>query len=172
MIKLRELFNNPYTVNTTRADPFGFKSKFTVDSDIYILFGNTTTRDTEDLRPPLSQYSYKINPISILDVEFYKDKQDKMGMRVGIDPTKHFIRVLATIVRQIRHYIDKNPDTIIEFMADTAEPSRIKLYNRMVNTLGKDKYHIEMKPTGYDMFYYLIPKHILMNPGEPHNINI
>jgi hypothetical protein len=61
---------------------------------------------------------------------------DEIDERTGI-------KVMSTIVKILNNLIvQKNPDAL-KFSTDLNEPSRIKLYQRMINKLASHKWNIE-----------------------------
>ena len=102
------------------------------------------------------------------NVEFDSSMEGQWGFDFGrsesnnspvseITGTGNQYAVFATVVDIVKEFISQNDPNHIVFSADRNEPSRIKLYNRMLKMFPKDKYDVKITNEA-DSAYYDVTK--------------
>lgn len=101
---------------------------------------------------PSSEYP---NDPSLAELEFNKMMpRERIGTSKITGTGEQFL-VFATVLDIAQDYAKRHPTTTIEFGADTTEPSRVKLYTKMVNRLAPNA---TMELDGGIMMFTIPPK--------------
>ena len=146
-MRLVELFDKPVTDIEWEETVFGEEARFNIgDSTYNIHFTPIPPEAFEDERstipkPLMAMIDNNIYPIGI-EFELYND--DHNGTH-DITGTGNEIKVFSTVASVVKQWIwDSRKDVQLVYIA-AKEPSRIKLYRRLVNTFSKGKKVWELK---------------------------
>lgn len=123
----------------------------------------------------IDQYTYGVDFLFMNDtsaqVSFSMDKPSTnypgtSSSHYGVEGTGNELKVFATVIAIIKQFIINNPQiTYIEFSAKSAEPSRVRLYDRMVKSLANG-WDIQTTTYEGDKVYKLF-KPTERNPAPP-----
>jgi hypothetical protein len=72
--------------------------------------------------------------------------------------TGNEIAVFSTVIACVREYLSKNSPTSIAFGAEKSEPSRVKLYDRLVRHMSPGWRHTREDRGGYIDYVLINPK--------------
>lgn len=122
-----------------------------------------TTKDTGNWgQPGREQYNFttpngqEVSTIFIPDGQVTEvmfsvgDHKDSMN----ITGAGEEIIIFSTVLAEIKKYAAANPQQTITFSADADEPSRVKLYDRMLKNIP----NIEREEEGDEVFYTILPR--------------
>jgi hypothetical protein len=94
-----------------------------------------------------SEYNVEFNGAQFLnswDVEFGRSEDSREAPKANITGTGDQYAVFATVIDIIREFmVQVDPDKIT-FYAENREPSRVKLYDKMVKMFPTGEYDIEI----------------------------
>lgn len=66
--------------------------------------------------------------------------------------------VFATVVDIVKEFMSQNDPDQLMFSAASKEPSRIRLYDRMLKMFPKDQYDVEVSDVKNETYYYVKKK--------------
>ncbi len=122
---INELFDQPTKWEVREQRPDYFDAKFTIGKIPYIMRMSSYLDSAGNVLQP-----------SEWNVEFYADLDMPSRERYGILKTGNQMQVFATVVDIMREFIKNYKPDELTFSAN--EPSRNKLYKRMIDTLLPD----------------------------------
>ena len=74
----------------------------------------------------------------LVDDEEPPETPDTIPLKFGMTSTGDEVKVMSTVLAIIRNFMQRNPDIkIMRFTATHKEPSRMRLYDRMVKNLSQ-----------------------------------
>lgn len=126
------------------------------------LFGKG--RDTEKFdsgyRDGRETYKFTTSNGQEIVVDFLQYKEGTEIVFTSNDQTKatgagEQFEIFATVMNLIKEYADRNPKAWLKFSADNAEPSRVKLYHKMVKRFAPQA---KIESDKYDTDYIIPPR--------------
>lgn len=156
-MRLVELFDKPITDVEWMETVFGEEARFDIGNNAYnVSFTPIPPESFEEERLSIprgvmAMLDNDIHPIAI-EFELYND--DHAGTH-DITGTGNEVKVFSTVASIIQQWVWRSTDTQLVYIA-AKEPSRIRLYKRLVNTFAKGKKIWELRDT--DNFTYWIVK--------------
>ena len=146
-MRLFELFDNPVSDIEWEETVLGEDARFRVGEYVYNVSFSPVPPDAfeEDRSIPRSLMAMIDNDVAPIDIEFQQYKAaPKNSFITGTDGTHEItgtgneIKVFSTVVDIIQNWISRNPNEQLVYIS-AKEPSRVKLYRRMVNSFAKGK---------------------------------
>ena len=85
--------------------------------------------------------------------------QDEEGA-IGITGTKgpEAAKIISTVLSVVREFIQKKSPPVLKFTAFSDDPSRVKLYTRMLKKFAPDNYNIDITQGSDEVKYQMIKK--------------
>ena len=143
---LKELFDKPEEIKWTYFNKYQAHGIFNINKMQYAIHIND-----------ISDYQEKdYDPGDVVDIEFLV-KGTRKGQ--GITDTGNEIKVFSTVISGITEWVKQYKPKVISFIAK--EPSRRKLYERMIRVIGSKlgyKLHKDTKVVDDEKEYYLVRK--------------
>ena len=142
--KLLEIFNKPYSYQVTVDNNHHFGAKFKTIEGLNVLAGGRIQGST-------AGFSFEI--------EGRFSAYDYTGKRV-VPEVPDAIRIFSTVLKIVERFLDTHLHIhVLNFEAYGNEPSKIKLYDRMVRTfVDPNEFDVSRHYVDRDVYYGLIRK--------------
>ena len=128
---LAELFDNPYSTKPgSEAGEFARKFK---------------TKDGHE-------YTVYIDQGFVL----FEDEEGAIGLTgtKGSEATK----IISTVLSVVREFVQKNNPPVLKFTAFSDDPSRVKLYTKMLKKFAPEDYNVDIKQVAGETKYEMVKK--------------
>lgn len=132
-MRINELFDKPLEYELTKMGNGSISATFQTSSIKYLM--RMIVTDEEDIKR--DGVDLNIGDKTIYEVLFRIDPTDPQAKKVdsyGITGTGAAEQIMATVIEIIKNVKQQNPNIVLYFSAK--EPSRAKLYSRLVKNLA------------------------------------
>lgn len=139
---LTELFNNPVPWEWDRNDNDWWDASFVINNVEYEL----TLKKKNILNPQTNELEdFGLWVVEFEDPDAGYGITNKQGSKASV--------VFSTVIDILSNFKKSHPNDTLSFKA--IEPTRQKLYNRIVSTFKKSGHEVDSKPSKYGMNYFV-----------------